>query len=673
MVTKWTAPDTGDHIPIDALTFRRLASDFASFLDTAWWSAMIDLGDTSIAEFAASVAQRFPQDLLIPAAYDEADRNARKDGQFIAIFARKPLLEAMNHTGNEFGVRNVHLGMVTSEDWLDHDAAPGELPDIEVAPGTVVMGMIDDGLAIAHELFRASRETTRVEYCAVLPTPPDTSAGDATQGRILRKDEIDTYLHSLTFSDLLDEEAFYARTGQTDLAQGKFSPVSLRRSHGTHIMGIAAGFDPDIAETGRPIICTVLPPRVVEDTSGISLLPSLCLALQLLSKQASRFKCGGHPVPLVLNFSFGNFSGPHDGTSEVARLLEQFIADDPAQKRWMTLPSGNGNLARSHAVLQFDDADRQEISLDLRVLPDDKTASHVELWMPYSEQSLPPNYVSVTVTPPFGPESATVEARQGQIQMLHDSDGRVIATLLYTFEPLPTARGLITLAIEPTASLKPDTPLAPSGRWKITTRPKVIAPYEQIEVWIRRDETLPGYRPGGRQSFFDNACYERFGPLGRPLPVDPPDDPCPVRRAGMLSGFAGGASPMVVAGYTEQNHQLSDYSAAGPMTHTPMTPEPSRNGPDASALADESLVRWGVLSAGSRSGSYVRLDGTSVACPRVARLASDKITHWPSTARDWLAHAASEHPFELPPDTGETRTGAGGVDIQVDWRKNAAK
>ncbi|WP_417607608.1 hypothetical protein [Primorskyibacter flagellatus] len=673
MVLKWTASDTGDHIPIDALTYKRLASDYALVFDMAWWSAMIELEHTSIADLETQIERHFPNDLITPAAYDEADRSDPKNRQFVAIFARRSVLAEMNHTGNEFGVKNVHLGMVTSHDWLNREARNGDMPDVEVPPGTVVMAMIDDGLAIAHELFRASRDTTRVEFCAVLPTPPDTARGDATQGRILHKEEIDTYLKNLTFSDLLDEEQFYSQTGQTDLAAGTFSPVSLRRSHGTHIMGIAAGFAPVITETARPIICAVLPPRVVEDTSGISLLPALSLSLQLLSKQASRYKCAGQPVPLVLNFSFGNFSGPHDGTSEVARLLEQFIADNPAQKRWMTLPAGNGNLARSHGVLQFPESCPEEITLDLRVLPDDNTASHVELWMPYSDQSPPPDFVSVTVTPPFAPESAPVDAREGQIQTLHDDEGRVIATLLYTFEPPPTARGLITLAIEPTASLKADAALAPSGRWKITTRPKAIAAEEQIEVWIRRDETLPGYRPGGRQSFFDNGCYQRFGPLGRPLTVDPPDDPCPVRRAGTYSGFAGGASPMVIAAYTDKTHQLSEYSAAGPLTHTPMTPTPYRNGPDAAAKADESRVLWGVLSAGSRSGSYVRLDGTSVACPRVARQASDEITLWPSTAREWLSHAVSEHPFKLPPDTAESRTGAGGIVIPLDWQKNAAK
>jgi Subtilase family len=662
-------PEAGDGpAPIDAVTFTRLTYGVSSVPDTAWWSAMIELDQTSIAEFQQAVAQDFPQDLLVPAAYDANDRAARPERQFVAIFARRALVDILNRHGNGYGVVNVHLGLVTPADWLNVDAEPQTVPVAEVAVDTVVTGMIDDGLGIAHELFRKGNGSTRVDYCAILPTPPDLRDVHTSQGRAWNARQIDSLLQALTWSGFLDEEQFYTETGQIDLGAGKFSPLSLQRSHGTHVMGLSTGYAPVADVTTRPIICAVLPPRVVEDTSGISLLPSLCLALQMLSKRASRFQSrGGRPVPFVLNFSYGNFSGPHDGTDEVSRLFEQFLAADPAQKRWMTLPAGNGNLARSHGVIAFAETDRSEIELSLRVLPDDMTASHVEFWMPYSKAKTPRDFVSITVTPPFGPESATVNAKKGQKQTLRDSKGQVVATLLYTCEPAPTARGVITLAIEPTASLSGDRALAPSGRWKITAKQRELSPDQKIEVWIRRDQTLPGYRPGGRQSYFDNGDYQRFGPFGRPLPVDPPDDICPVRRSGTLSGFADGSSPMVVAAYTEQSRQLSDYSAAGPLTETPMSPTPFREGPDAAAKADQSDVIWGVISAGSRCGSYVRLNGTSVAAPRVARLASEHIGNCEHSAREWLAHAVQEAPFELADKPAHTRMGQGGISIPVEW------
>ncbi|MEJ6395552.1 S8 family serine peptidase [Gymnodinialimonas sp. 2305UL16-5] len=666
MAYRWRSSSTGDRAPIDALTYTRLAQA-TRFQGTEWWSVMLELTDISIAEFEARVTEDFPGDLRVPSAYDAADREPREDRRFVSVFARQIVINALNSTENKYGVANVHLGMVTPDAWLAPDATAPDLSPIEVPKGSVVMGMIDDGIGIAHELFRVGSETTRVAFCAVLPTEPDPNIADSTQGRSLYASEIDLYLHLFTQSGLLDEDRFYSRTGQIAYAGGKFSPLSLRRSHGTHVMGLSAGFEPELNDTTRPIICAVLPPRVVEDTSGISLLPALCLALHLLSKQASRFQYQGAPVPMVMNFSFGNFSGPHDGTSEVSRLFEWFLTCDSDQIRWMTLPAGNGNLARAHAEVQFDGSCEDGVTLDLRVLPDDRTASHVEIWMPFSECDPPPDYVSVTVTPPFGPESLTIDAKVGQQQALHDHDGNVVATLLYTFEPAPTARGLITLAIEPTASLDPTHPLAPSGRWTLCVKPKDIAPDDTIQVWIRRDETLPGYRPGGRQSFFDNGDYVRFGPFGAPLPVDPPDTPSPIRRAGTFSGFACGASPIVIAAYTRQNQQLSYYSAAGPLTITPMTPVPYRDGPDAAAEGDQSLVRWGVLSAGSRSGSYVRLNGTSVAAPRVARDASNAITDWTGTAREWIAQAVLDQPFDLPPGTKPERMGHGGISIPIRW------
>ena len=52
------------------------------------------------------------------------------------------------------------------------------------------------------------------------------------------------------------------------------------------------------------------------------------------------------------------------------------------------------------------------------------------------------------------------------------------------------------------------------------------------------------------------------------LAVDPPGSDCPIHRAGTLSGFATGATPIVIAGFTESNGHISGYSAAGPISPT---------------------------------------------------------------------------------------------------------
>ncbi|MFQ1702266.1 S8 family serine peptidase [Loktanella agnita] len=639
------------------------------------WSVMIELNEpTSINAVLEKLPAEAQEALLFPEVYE-----AENAYQFLSVHAPLALIEDLNTTGVSPHIANVHLGLESSEHRLENVE---DLPPIEVSEDTVIVGVIDDGVGIAHELFRTEWNKSRVEYCAILPYDPIDGGKAPSLGRILRKSEIDGYLNDLTWSGLLDEDLFYKATGQVDLRDGYFSPVSLRKSHGTHVLGLTAGFSQEEKVENRPIICTVMPPRVVHDTSGISLIPSLALSLELLRVEALRYQCNGKPVPFVLNFSYGNFAGPHDGTSEVSRLIENFIhydLDHPTkQKRWVTLPSGNGNLAQAHAVLKFPKPEPAPIVLDLRVLPDDRTDSHVEMWMPYSDVETPPDFVSVTVTPPFGQKSPPVSAVYGEHYELRNTNDQVIATLRYTFnKEVPTKRGVITLAIEPTASHDPDIPLAPSGRWEITTTPKDIKDGEEVEVWIRRDETLPGYRPGGRQSYFDNACYQPFDSYGGLSPVDPPNDSCPVRRAGMISGFADGPSPIVVAAYTnkykdkdgEQVARLSNYSAAGPLTQTPMTPEPARNGPDVSAKGDDSIVRRGVFSAGSRCGTYVRMSGTSMAAPAVARMAADGIKAWDKTAREWAVKAVEDYPVELDPKPGPTRTGAGALNAQVDFHK----
>lgn len=119
--------------------------------------------------------------------------------------------------------------------------------------------------------------------------------------------------------------------------------------------------------------------------------------------------------------------------------------------------------------------------------------------------------------------------------------------------------------------------------------------------------------------------------------------------------------PVVVAAYVAEEAVLSDYSAAGPLNPVPGGRAPEREGPDLAARGDDSFVLRGVLSAGSRSGSWVRLAGTSVAAPQVARLAHRDIAHWEGTARDWAKAVAKREGVPLRDHPARTRVGAGAV------------
>jgi hypothetical protein len=306
--------------------------------------------------------------------------------------------------------------------------------------------------------------------------------------------------------------------------------------------------------------------------------------------------------------------------------------------------------------------------LDLRVLPDDKSASYVELWMPFPTPKHK-NFVNVRLTAPDGQVSDPVGTNGAQGQVLK-KDGEVIARIDYRFVKHETKRGLITICIAPTASDVTTIGLAPAGIWKISVEKDELPPGESVQCWVRRDETLPGFPPFGRQSHFDNADYVRFNQYGLPLQTDPvggaPGFDCMVKRAGALSGFACADVPSVIAGYVADSGDLSDYSSAGPITGKQGGP-PNRLGPDATAIADDSDVLFGVFSAGSRSGSVVAMDGTSVAAPQVARWLGTPEGQADGANRTavWNKGAAGEFRF---PGVGFPQQRAGGGRMDLNFR-----
>ncbi|WP_299144251.1 S8 family serine peptidase [uncultured Tateyamaria sp.] len=664
----WTDTQTRDDAPLlDEVTDFRLTlaqAQVSEFVDEIWWSVLIEVANVSIDEFEASVVD-YGSDLLIPAAYDAADRSREMARQPITIYARKRLIDTLNHADNPHHVVSLHLGAQTSDAYLDFDATSPELTPVTVADDAVVMAVVDDGIAIAHDLLRKGRVATRVAHASILEARP-VLGGHSSVGRGLDSAAIDAALDAATFNDLLDEDLFYRSVGIVDWAATAVSTVAARTSHGTHVSGLAAGYPMEAACDNRPVICVALPNPAVEDTTGLDSLPILYLAFHILAKQAQRFcRADGSLVPVVFNFSFGNSGGPHDGTGLFATLFEHYFGDNrqwpgPDQKAWLTLPAGNINLGRLHGVAE----DAGPTHFDLSVLPNDQTPTVVQIWMPTGTADSAPGLAQIAVTTPGG-QSAVIPTVPGQVASLVNEAGAEIARLACQAGGGVIHRDLVTVSINPTAHLDTPGPNAPHGMWAIDVTRDDGPSEAAIHLWVRRDETLPGTRSGGRQAWFSNPDYVRFDRFGVPLATDPTGTDCPVRRHTTLSGFAGGEAPIVVAAYTERDAQVSLYSGSGPLARRDVPPVPTRDGPDLAAKGDDSYALRGVISAGSRSGSWVRLSGTSVAAPRVARAASDGICDAAGGGRDWSAHAAAQSPFPLADTTTPERAGVGGIDIPI--------
>jgi hypothetical protein len=68
---------------------------------------------------------------------------------------------------------------------------------------------------------------------------------------------------------------------------------------------------------------------------------------------------------------------------------------------------------------------------------------------------------------------------------------------------------------------------------------------------IQRDDMIPGFRGGGRQSRFADSLYQNHDPSGRVLAGDRPDKPSQIpyiRRSGTLNSLATARDTVVVGG-----------------------------------------------------------------------------------------------------------------------------
>jgi hypothetical protein len=529
----------------------------------------------------------------------------------------------------------------------------------------VVVGIIDDGIAFAHERFREPGGS-RVEFFWMQDGPPPGPAGLALPGLELRKLDIpgsrgiDGLLSDCTFSGLVDEDEVYRRARVADFTMPGHKAVAWRRAHGTHVLDLACGFPPEsppdwriiavqlpIATTGMPISSS-LAAYVIEGIYYI-LVRSLDVSARLNSG----------PLPVVINLSYGITAGPHDGTHIIESAIDSIVPFWSALfgvEVRVVIASGNSHLDRLHAEVSF--RKRKTIEIPWRVHPDDHTPSVVDVWLPHGPPP-PPSRIRLRVIPPGGGGTAALGEIPGGI-MQWVVNGQVLCDVHYTYEPAPTGRGMYRIAIQPTARIDPTGPVSPSGLWRIRLENDGLADTDVVHARVRRDEAPYGYPMRGRQSYIDDPLYMRFDDAGREIEVD--DLASIVRRAGSMNAMATGVEPVVIGGVLRKELRPAKYSAGGAITPTDGIPPPHRAGPDALTVCDDSVVHGGVLAAGTRSGSVVAMNGTSVAAPRFARWVAENLSTGENSSRPAVeTFAAAQDPGPPPLVPTPERGGAGRV------------
>lgn len=273
--------------------------------------------------------------------------------------------------------------------------------------GGVLLAVLDSGITWDLEVFRKADGSTRIRY--LWDQTVSEEMGDVKYGKMPDGFSIGTEYTAEEINAALQMHTWdrYRLIPSRDLS-----------GHGTAVAGIAAGRSADGLYTGAApeaeliIVKLGLPreegfPRTTEIMRGVTY--ALWKARQL-------------NMPLVINLSFGNSYGSHDGSS----LLERFL-DNASEigKTVICVGSGNEGAARGHFAGNITRDSRVELAVG-----NYERSLNIQLWKNYSD------VFRIRLQSPGGEEAELTTNIQGGKYTLKQEQTRI---LVYLGEPLPYA------------------------------------------------------------------------------------------------------------------------------------------------------------------------------------------------------------------------------------------
>lgn len=478
----------------------------------------------------------------------------------------------------------------------------------------VVIGIIDDGCSFAQWNFLRDGPASRV--IAIWDQGRQTPSGawqpvqDFGYGCELLNvasgigpGPLDAALLKHTTAGVVNEDAVYNEIDFRPYAtlEGRaFNPST----HGTHVMDVAAGSDR--ALFGRlgvapeaDIIFVQLPPGLV--AAGGAILTKLVRegAQYIFDRVAKRAADLNVPIPAVVNISYGNYTGPHDGTSPTETGFDQLLAEPD---RAIVIAAGNGFAAQCHATGRI--TKTTPARLEWQVPACDESMNIMETW--YTG----PADLELYVTPPGGTRQGPVTAGNTRYNLMNpqgkavgyvdhlgkspdNGDQQIVITLNATSD------GTTPLA-PPRPGIASSAATAPPGTWFVELVKPKVARVNVYHAWIERDEARKRESVRRVQSrFADGQAEPRF----------------------TVTGIATGRRTIAVGAYNTATHEMAEYSACGPTR--PSSKQPiARQKPELCAPSAADSRGRGVLSAETRFALSTRMGGTSVSAPHVAGLAA---------------------------------------------------
>lgn len=411
----------------------------------------------------------------------------------------------------------------------------------------VIIGLVDSGIDYTHPDFINSDRTTRIlslwdqtvqagQSGENIPGPP---AG-YIRGTLYTREMINEALNQAVI------------TGRTPLTPGlDYS------GHGTAVMGIAAGNGRQgglsfrgVAWESEMIVVKLGNP----DDDGFPRTTELMEGINYIIEEGLRLN-----RPVVINISFGNNYGSHDGTS----LLESYINDVSSVGRSLiVIGTGNEGAASGHTSGRLTPDNIDEVPFSAG---DYQTGFSIQLWKNFAD------IVDLEITAPSGRRSGMLREKPG----VYSFDLENTKVLVYYGQPSP-----YSMSQEIFIELLPEESYVDPGVWLITLYPEKIVD-GAYEMWL----------PGG--ALRNTATRFLYGTPSLTLTI-----PSTASRA------------LSVGAYDSTLTAMADFSGRG-----------SDRGcwPYGGCLLKPDLVAPGVnIQTAAVGGGYTFVTGTSFATPFVA-------------------------------------------------------
>ena len=315
---------------------------------------------------------------------------------------------------------------------------PVQRPPLDLTGKGVLAAVIDSGIDYQNAVFRKEDGSTRIKYLW-----DQSVGGNPPKG----------YQSGAEYSEMEINEA---------LATGSVLPTRDSSGHGTAVAGVFAGnaaaYQGVAYESELLVVKLGIPreegfPRTTELMQGIDYVVKKAIEL-------------GQPV--VINLSFGNTYGAHDGTSLLERYVEQAAN---VWKSVICIGSGNEGSSAGHfsgRVLQDED-----VVVELAV-QENETGFNVQIWKAYFD------LMDISMESPSGVRIGPIQEVLGS-QRFQIGDTEI---LLYYGEPKP-----FSIDQEIFIEFLPKNIFISGGIWKIILSPREIVRGD-FAMWLPSKNVL---------------------------------------------------------------------------------------------------------------------------------------------------------------------------------------